>query len=264
MIINENSKVINIDLSNNEDIKLPNVFTGLKKNITRIDNKLYYCKKVSQDLLLNELIGSYLSKQIGLDSVDYKIGKYNDNYYAISELFFKDEYEYYYPYQKGYDLIYDYENLDHYDEIVYFENNIPKNNKSITNKILELIILDIKMGQSDRHNSSNLLLKRKNDDIDYDLCPIYDFGNSYSDLPCYPNYNVYSNSFVIVKKNIESLNMLLKDYPQVYEIIDVLNNISMESLFDDIEKKNSIEISKYKRMEYENLNEEYSKVLKMI
>ena len=94
MLINENTKLINIDLSNNEDIVLPEVFGGLKNNITTIDEKNYYCKRVSHDALLNELIGSYLSKQIGLDSVDYKIGKYNDNYYVLSEMFFEDGYNY--------------------------------------------------------------------------------------------------------------------------------------------------------------------------
>ena len=264
MNIIEDSNIVNIKFLNTIDVVLPNVFTGLKNNIIMIDNKLYYCKKVSNSELLNELIGSYISQMIELDSVDYKIGKINNDYYVLSELFFEDGYKYYYPYQKGYNLVYDYETLNDYDKVVYYEDVIPKNNIIITNKILKLILLDLKMGQTDRCNSTNLLIKEKKDGRDCDLCPIYDFGNSYLDLPSYPNFNIYSNSFVIIKKNIESFKILLKNYPQIDKIIDVLNNISMESIFNDIEIKYNIKISNHKRTEYEYYDKEYSKLLKMI
>lgn len=96
MILNKNSDIINFDLKNipikeMESINIPYYLKPrMIMGVVKIDGEYYYAKSINDKKMLNELIGTYLSKYIGLDTVDYKIGIYNGSMYALSKLFYEE------------------------------------------------------------------------------------------------------------------------------------------------------------------------------
>ena len=102
MILNDSSEIIHFDntpISKAEQLGLgfPKKMRYYINNVVRINGKYYYAKKCSTSTLINELLGSYFSTTIDLDSVDYLIGKSDTDsrwLYALSEIFYKDDYSY--------------------------------------------------------------------------------------------------------------------------------------------------------------------------
>ena len=98
MKVTGSSEVIYFDptpISITEQVYLgfPKKMRDYANNVVKIDGKYYYAKKCYTTTLINELLGSYYSGLVGLDVVDYRIGKSNSDmsyYYALSEIFYKD------------------------------------------------------------------------------------------------------------------------------------------------------------------------------
>ena len=79
MIINKSSNIIEFDTGNvtKEEINNLSIPPYLKNNVihgvVKIDGEFYYAKYIDEFKMINELIGTFLSTYIGLDTVDYKI-----------------------------------------------------------------------------------------------------------------------------------------------------------------------------------------------
>lgn len=75
MKVNENSKIIpleKLELSNEEirSLYIPKKYDSIKESITCYQKEYYYYKSVTANLLINELLGSYLAKKVLLLSLD--------------------------------------------------------------------------------------------------------------------------------------------------------------------------------------------------
>ena len=91
MILNDSSNVIHFKYGNNsselKEILAEDFYPDIS-DIVIIDGEYYHAKMVTNREMLNELIGSYYSRLVGLDAVDYKIGILNGQIYALSKMFF--------------------------------------------------------------------------------------------------------------------------------------------------------------------------------
>lgn len=252
----KNSNILEFQpkILNKETLEMLHVPSTLPKYITNqfveIDGKFYYYKNVDQDELISELIGSYLCKVIGLDAVDYQIGTYKNLIYALSEIFYEDDYiysnckEYYgfcqntikkipahiYPYYKRTSML------------KLIDNPIMLSN------ILKLTALDVRSGQLDRNNS-NIILKTSIKTGITDLEKIYDFSYSFLDKSIYTNYfeahRFYSdNPFLILRRNEFSINAFCKQYPEIITYFKALNDISIEEILLQIERDKRIVLTK--------------------
>ncbi len=267
MYIDNNSKIIyfkgnNIDYKDVPNLFIPDGCESILLNVTKYQGEYYYYKSVNPQKLTNELIGTALAKRIGLDTVDYKIGKitkHANQLYAMSKILFEKEFTYHncrdfygvtrstclsfnsYVYLNDYSLL---EKIEDYNTLL---------------NILKLTALDLKMGQFDRHNM-NLFLKI--DDLGkVNLASIFDYGNSYSTLF---GSTIYDNPFVLLRKNKISLFYFVKRFPEIKEYASFLLNISIDDIFDDIEKDYIVLYSNHERNYYRKLDKQHNKVLQKI
>ena len=206
-----------------------------KSNIYYHDGINYISKHIYfEEEIINELIGSYLSKLIGLESVDYKVGFYNDSLYALSELFYDDNYDYEYVKQ-----IYFSEDINNLKKKL-FKDDIPEQFPYIRDKIIKLALLDIKMCQCDRCSNTNIMIKKSKVSNYTDLAPIYDFSDSYPKSFADEQLIIYYNTYLTLRKNKESLLLFLKKYPQAKDTLYKLANLDMKNILSDIENQQEI------------------------
>ena len=260
--LNDNSKVIHFSYLDKDfddrGLYLPVGFKDLRDNIICVEDK-YYHIKMSNKWILNELIGSFLSKKIGLEAVDYKIGLCYEDKYALSEVFFKKGYSYCSPTDMGFYL-----SLNADRTLSQEEDLLSSLDRDVVEKILKLSFLDIRMGQFDRDNPSNIMIKYNKNGLD--LAPVYDFDSSYeyeAASECY-NPHFYGNQFIVVKKNKKSLSNLIKRYPFIYDSVEILRDISIDEILYSIESLHGIEIPGNVKGEYEELDKGYKKIFKRL
>ena len=240
----------------------------IRSRIVKINEKYYYSKMVSSPEMLNELIGSFLAKQLNLEAVDYQIGIYKGDLYALSELFY-DENHIYPRFAQHFSETeknqIEFLKSAGLGELYLKQPNISKlvNDEQLANKILKLIALDLKMEQTDRH-SENVMLRKKIKTGTLDLAPIFDFGNSYFEKTKYPDKYFYDNPFIIVRKNKLSLNALSRQNPEIIDFARTLIDIPIEDVLTEIEKEKQITIPDETKLFYKKKDEQYTKVLQKL
>lgn len=234
----------------------PSFFSSL----VELDDGVYYMKYAS---IIDELIGSFLAKKIKLDSVDYQIGIYKDNIYALSKLFYNRDYEYFYPkdYQKFKMNNSSKTHPNLITDIYCFRCKLKQFDENLTNELLKLIALDLKMGQVDRHGH-NLMFKKDIKTGVVDLAPIYDYSYGYPvfGVP----FKYYKNVYIFIRTNYLSMMKLVRKFPQIMEYIDILKEIDMEEILEAIETEKNIKIEPDERKFRIDRDKEYTKKLKII
>lgn len=273
MKLNESSNIVYFDdtpLSRAELLSLhfPFKMRDYLTNVVRIDDKYFYAKACSTTEIINELIGTYLSKLVGLDVVDYRIGKTNvksDTYYALSEIFYRDGFDYTTVedcymgmrpddsqiYNKGISgvCVCDTTVLD-----IISEDDLIQN-------VLKLTAVDLKMGQTDRYNYNVVL---RNNGTNYELEKIFDFSSSYGvDTNTYSS-SCYYNPFLVVKKNTISLLMLAYRYKLIKQSITILGNTPLYDVIKDIEELFNITIEDKDIMNHIEMDNNICKILRKI
>ena len=262
------NKVIKMDESgfNCDSAYIPNSLCDpdIKHHIYNHNGVNFYAKKADEnedeDMIINELVGSYLAKLINLDAVDYQIGKYDNQLFILSELFYDSEFDY------KYSQCYDYSFLFKRIKKKFFLDNIPEEYPYLRDSILKLALLDIKMVQYDRHTNSNIMIKKSKTGEYTDLAPVYDFGLSYPTLAKWNEeaFNVYSNYYISIRRNAKSLKKLLKEYPQMHSTIYKLATVDMNSIFKEIENEKEILINSDIKDHILEHDKNISKVLKKL
>ena len=269
MITYKNSNIISFNNQIEKDKignKIPTDFDGMISHLTYLNKDYYYYKLVNVHQLINELIGCQFAKILNLESVEYKIGKMEEdkyNTYVLSKVFFEENYQYktcyeYFKTESNKNIsmlqtifspifLSEFKLIDHLD-------------KQTIIKLLKLIALDLKMGQVDRNDRNILLRIDKENNID--LAPIFDYGESY-----YKRENlfeIYSNSFITIRFNKMSFSNLFERFPELREYIDILKNISLQSILKKIEEENNISFTDSEIDFYQKQDLQKNKVLKKI
>lgn len=266
MILNDSSNITHFNFGNNskelKDILDEDFYSDIR-DIVVIDGEYYHAKMVTTREMLNELIGSYYSKMIGLDAVDYKIGINNGQLYALSKMFFK----------KGFSYVYA---GDYFDPSLTFSttnrkkikdkdffvesNNLKRlNSDSAVKSILQMSAVDIKMHQADRH-SYNVIFRIVNGLVYVEK--IFDFGWSYGIYQDLDTDIFYKNPFIAVKQDTISLSLLAQRYPEFERCAAILSNAPIGDVLREIETINNIKLLDEDFTYYVEKDKEYTKVLK--
>lgn len=272
MKLNDSSEIIHFDttpVSIAEQVYMgfPKKMRDYSNNVVKIDGKYYYAKKCSTATLINELLGTYFSNLIGLNCVDYKIGKGNTKIsylYALSEIFYKDDYSYTTvedvvaglrpddtkAYTRGLGSMYV------CDTSVLSLFSSPQ----LVDGALKMTAVDLKMGQVDRYNYNVVI---RDDGIEKQLEKVFDFGWSYA-VDVDDKKSCYYNPFLVVKRNTISLWGLARRYPQLKDSAAILSTTPLYDVLKDIEKRFNIKIEDRDIPRYLDMDEEYSKVLRKV
>ena len=269
MKFNEESKIIyfkktKLSQQQIDNLYIPRDYQKICSSITRYNGEYYYYKDVTLNSLINELIGSYFSKKLQLDTVDYQIGVMDNMVYVLSKIFYQENFNYYDC--NSYFKTSSFHNIDLFQSFFSFiylsEFDLLKKikNPNLLKNILKLIAVDLKMGQFDRHNK-NLFLKISQDNI-VDLAPLFDYGGSYykKKIP----FEIYDNPLVSIRKNKRSLCYFSEQFPEFLEYIYTLYEITINDVLNNIEKEHLITFEKEERTFYQKKDLENNKVLKKI
>lgn len=258
MIITEKSKVVPFEHHDIEEqdlgsLYIPASFSFIIPHLTRLGDTVYYYKSATTKSMINELIGSYLAKRIGLDSVDYEIGRRESDkaLFALSKIFFEEGYQYQYArqfleeqgYKNGFNML---GNPVKLMLPCYYHLRTLKLYKgtSFYNSCLKLIAVDLKMAQHDRHRK-NLQIKIDSRGT-IDLAPIYDYGRAYS-----VNFDLaYGNPFAFIRYTESTLDLLFRRYPDLRDYVFFLNKIDMEEILRTIEREKHIQFTSQEKREY--------------
>lgn len=158
---------------------------GLKSPISKYylnyiylsNNKIYYFKEEGKIKefpfsIIEELMGTYLCKILGLETIKYRIAKAN-NIYGLASLNFRtSENEYYF----FHDIIDNICNDEYKIEVLKEMCINQKNYEELIKSIINMLVLDIYMIQKDRCNL-NIQFKINKQTHYFSLSPLYDFSN---------------------------------------------------------------------------------------
>lgn len=259
MVIKGDSKVIcfqdnSVKERDLKSIYIPSNYSDITNCLVKIGDTIYYCKGNSLHFMTNELIGTYLAKRLGLDTVDYQIGirESDGHFFALSEIFYEEGYQYQsaceflkqHHYKNCFQMLpgdirtilpsyYRMKTLKLYKGTPFYDSN------------LKLIALDLKMIQRDRHDE-NLQVKIDSKGT-IDLAPIYDYGRSYK----YPFKVAYANPFAFIRFTESTLEHLFKHYPELKEYVFFLSSISIDEILSSIEEEKSVVFTPEERIEYQ-------------
>lgn len=272
MILNNSSEVIHFEktpISQSELLGLgfPKNMRNYINNVVTIDGKYYYVKKCSTSTLINELLGTYFSSLIGLDSVDYRIGcNTNEStyLYAVSEIFYRDDY--------SYTTVEDAMAYLRPDDSKAYSRSLGSlyicdtsvlsmiSSEQIINGALKMTAVDLKMGQVDRYNYNVIL---RDNGMEKEIEKIFDFGWSYA-VGINDNKYCYYNPFLTVRRNTISIWGLACKYPQIRKSAAILCEIPVYDALKEIEKRFNVKIEDRDIPRYIELDQDYSKLLRKI
>lgn len=270
MRTNDSSEIIYFDdtpitIAEQVSLGFPKSLRHYAKNVVKIDGKYFYAKECSVSTLINELLGTYYCGLIGLDVVDYRIGKTKSNLsylYALSEIFYKDDYTY-----TTVEDIYAGLRPDDtkaftrgFGSLCVCDTSILSlvNSQSLRDNALKLTAVDLKMGQVDRYNYNVVL---RDNGVEKELEKIFDFGWSYA-VGKGDTKSCYYNPFLVVRRNAISLWKLAKRYPQISESAAILSEVPVYDAIKGIERRFNIDIVDADIPKYNELDEQYSKMLR--
>lgn len=235
------------------------------RDYVKINGEYYYAKMVTTREMLNELIGSYYSRLVGLDAVDYKIGILDGKLYALSKMFFKKNIEYVYTAEYfSPSLFFSTTNKEIIKRKEYFleSGNLKRlNNEDAVKSILQMSAVDIKMKQADRH-SFNIILRVINGVVHIEK--VFDFGWAYDIYPDDNSDVYYRNPFIIVKRDCVSMSMLAERHPEFERCAAILREAPIGDVIRDIERINNIKVSDEDFKYYEEKDKEYTKILRKV
>lgn len=183
---------------------------------------MYFKEKISMD----ELLGTYIAKKIGLQTITYKIAR--TEHLGIASFNFKNEKNNYFYTDTLPVMILTYgmslQNIENLTTLCIDE----KNKENFLNHLFQLFSLDIYMAQQDRH-ILNLQFEQNKITNYFDLAPVYDFSccaNKFDGVLYNPIFGLCGTS----------ISLLIKEYPEFYDILNSTFQMNMVELMEQIGK----------------------------
>ena len=234
-IIGKIKKVDNSTLS-----EIPFADISKWSNWTVINNNLYYYKLFN----FNELIGEYLCKYLGLDSVHNELVIKDKELYLATKSFIEDGY------------IYKMAEFDDFDSLL--EKCVSKQNRNeIIINHMKLFAIDIYMRQKDREHYSNITYKINKDKY-ISLAPVYDFSNAFN------NNDYYNNVYYDIDFDVYEFNNLFKMYPTLRNELEKLYKLDFYYMLCSILSDYKLKMDDKQLMYYEKKSEKSEKILKRV
>lgn len=204
-------------------------YTSYLSMIYKNNNNWYFFKENLKTIeLINELLGSYMSKKINLPVVSYNIAKTKDKI-GIASMNFKDNnHNYYYPDNLPINInLYTIttQNIDNLQVMCMNQQNID----IFLNHLLKLLSLDLYMIQSDRHRH-NIQFSQNIKTGFFDIAPLYDFESCKKEI----NVNNFLIPNAIMELYLDNIKILAREYPEFYDILKEVINIDMTSEIEKI------------------------------
>ena len=194
------------------------------------NNNYYFFKRYpssdefAERRYVNELIGEKLCDILDLDSVHYEFAKLGNRYGLASKSFNKPHNKYYFmPDLYLPDDCANLKNLERIRERCKSDEEF----NTLTSELSKLIAVDMYMKQTDR-NKSNIQFRK--DKTGLHIAPMYDFEFAYLN----PN-----SKYLITLCGIDDY---LKEYKEVNDHLDKLNDIGIDNILESIEDERNIVI----------------------
>lgn len=193
------------------------------------DSKYYFMKKVSNIYLYNEIIGRYLCNKINLNTTDLLVERKGIFRNAILTPNYRDkDYAYYRPR----------DNFEYGMRTRNFNDSYFKDlDTPLKDDVLKLLAVDLMMEQTDRY-SRNMEVSILGDERR--LAPVIDFELSFNNNSKF----TYFNPFILINKNIKSLDKFYECYPEGYKYLDTIFKVTAGELIDYINDEYKLKVKR--------------------
>lgn len=209
--------------------------------------ELYYLKELDDIIkFYNELIGSEMSRYMGLPTIEYGLIENNHELIGLISKNFKDPN---FKYEKSYNLLPD--EKEKINRIVFSETDCDQEYKRLlTLYLFNNFYIDLK----DRRNNSLYTL---NNEGNIGMAPVYDFGFAFEDdKSCY-----YSDPLISCMFDEEVINGLLNTNEYTKEALEKLSDLNILSIIRIIDGKYNINTPKIVRDVYKKYEDKRKKFL---
>lgn len=209
-------------------------------NIFLYENSLYYFKRFN----LNEFIGEVIAERLNIRTVNYDLFEYKSSFgseiVVASKNFVNPTSSYSFAVADYSATINNF--LEYYKDKCIDEDNFFR----FSEHIIKMFVIDIYMGQHDRHEGNCQIEKYDTGYID--LAPLYDYSNS-----CFDENIVYENPFYTFS-NENSYIEFFEKFPNCIKLLNKVKNYNLIDIIKYIEetkgfKLSDIIIEEYKRKE---------------
>ena len=183
--------------------------------------------------LIDELMGAYLSRYIGLPAVSYQIAstkKNNCENYGIASLNFK---KLGFRYMTFHKLLEHYEYLDNIERIKFLKSMCVnfQNEELLMSHIFKLFALDIYMIQKDRCDI-NLQFQVDQKTSFFDLAPLYDFSNCRF---CIDSNGIKINNPMGVLDD-STIPKLIQNFPMFQKELEFICQFHLKEVWEEISR----------------------------
>lgn len=273
-LITEDTPILLLEPNSNISKKEKNKVLGLECSLSDTytaymyyyNNKWYYFKRDYTNggypfYIIDELMGTYLSKKRNLPTVLYEIAQVDESYGLASINFKQSGFKYYTLSQLMDDELF-YSVIENIDILKSFTVNYA-NEREFLNHLFNLFSLDIHMLQRDRGNV-NLQFQINGENNYFDIAPLYDYSNC-SQVVGIDGLNIRN---VIMDLNEISIRSLLRKYPDFQKSLALCLEQNMKEIWEQIclDYHLNQECSAYERIKdyYEFKDEKQKQYIKQI
>lgn len=254
IIGDENTEILDLEdtLNISDDDKIKILGPSITNCVFRVENFIesmyvspnssdrnwYYFKENKSDYpinLLDEFMGSYLAKKMGMRAVDYSVAHVGNKIGIASQNFKEDGFDYHFVdyYRQEYFKKYGDTptfGIDNVEELKMLCKN-PSNEEDFINHILEMFALDVYTLKSGRNYSDiQFQVNKKTGDID--LAPLYSFSNCLNDIDDKDEEIALRNSLVTLDNY--NISYIINKYPYFLECLSTLMEHGMGTAWKNI------------------------------
>lgn len=220
-------------------------------NWYKIGDDWYFFKEISMDWIIHELLGEIISKYFGIDTVHYKLAKFNNEFGVISKNFCDKKYAY--KTLRDYNLPRVSKKLEIFDSVKRIcKGNIEYQN--LVNTIKKVIIRDYYVSEYDRCYQ-NFLFKEGES---ITLAPLYDYERSFMYEPT-KEVKGYLANFSL---NDDNIKRIIRNDDAFQELFTKIMDANMGIFLIDLEDINNFRFNDDEVTNYIEFDQKVKKLVR--
>lgn len=247
----QNNRTDFIDILTHETNVPTRMVNAYYYNWYKIGDDWYFFKEISMDWIIHELLGEIISKYFNIDTVHYKLVKYNNEYGVLSKNFCDSNYKYKTLVDYGLPRVS--KKLEIFDSI----KKICKDNieyKNLIDTIKRIIIRDYYVSEYDRCYHNFMFKEGKT----ITLSPLYDYERSFMFEPT-EEIKGYLANFSL---NDEKIRYILQNDDLFQELFIKIMDANMGIFLMNLEYENNFNFTDNELAHYIQFDRRIKKIVR--
>ena len=247
----QNNRIDFIDILTHETSVPTRMVNAYYYNWYKIGDDWYFFKEISMDWIIHELLGEIISKYFNIDTIHYKLVKYNNEYGVLSKNFCDSNYKY--KTLVDYDLPRVSKKLEIFDSIKKIcKDNIEYQN--LIDTIKRIIIRDYYVSEYDRCYQ-NFMFK---EDENITFAPLYDYERSF----IYKQTEKVRGYLANFSLNDKVIKEIIKNDDLFQELFIKIMDANMGIMLFNLEDEHNIRLNEEEASHYIKFDQKVKRIVK--